>query len=68
MVLLEHNNTIYMGNNMINYLDNPIKCDDNDVIIDLRPKLYYPNKNNAQSITFPCGTSIPVEYVECFHA
>ena len=32
---------------MIEYLDNPIKCEDNDVIIDLRPKVYYSNNNNA---------------------
>ena len=30
--------------------------------VDLRPKLYDPNKNNAQLITFPNGNSIPVEY------
>ena len=46
---------------MINSLAKPIQCEDNDVIIDLRPKLYYPNNNNAQLITFPDGTSITVE-------
>ena len=62
MVLIEHNNKIYMGDNMIDYLDNTIQCEDNDVIVDLRPKVYYPNKNNAQSTTFPDENSIPVEY------
>ena len=47
---------------MINSLANLIQCEDNYVIIDLCPKLYYPNNNNAQSITFPVGTSIPVDY------
>ena len=50
-----------MGDNMIDYLANPIQCEDNDVRIDLRPKLYYPNNNNTQPITFPYGTSIPVD-------
>ena len=51
-----------MGDDMINYLANPIQCEYNDVRIDLRPKVYDPNNNNAQSITFPDETSIPVEY------
>ena len=44
MVLLEHNNTIYMGYDMIDSLANPVQCEYNDVIIDLRPKLYYQKK------------------------
>ena len=51
-----------MGDEIIDSLANLIKCEDNYVIVDLCPKLYYPNKNNAQSITFLYGTSIPVEY------
>ena len=47
---------------MIDYLDNPIKCEDNDVRVNLHPKVYDPNKNNAQLITFPDETSTPVEY------
>ena len=39
-----------------------MQCEYNNAIIDLRPKLYYHNKNNAQSITFPYGTSISVDY------
>ena len=62
MVFLEHNSTIYMGYDMIDYLDKPIKCEDNDVIIDLRPKVYDPNNNNAQLINFSDGTSILVDY------
>ena len=48
MVLLEHNSTIYMGDNMIDYLANPIQCEDIDVRVDLRPKVYYINMNNAK--------------------
>ena len=60
MVLLEHNNTIYMGENVIDSLANPFQCEDNNVRVDLRPKLYNPNNNNAQAVTFQCGTSILV--------
>ena len=62
VVLLEHNNTIYMGYDIINSLASPIKYEDNDVRVDSRPKVNYPNNNNSQSITFPDLTSIPVEY------
>ena len=62
VVLREHNNIIYMGYDMIDSLSNPIKCQDNDGRVKLRPKLQYPNNNNAQLITFPDGTSIPVDY------
>ena len=62
MVLLEHNNKIYVGGNMVDSLANPIQCKGNYVRVDLRPKVYDPNNNNAQSITFPDGNSIPVEY------
>ena len=62
VVVIEYNNTIYMGDKMINSLDNPIQCKYNDVRIDVRPKVYYHNSNNAHSITFPYVTSIPVEY------
>ena len=61
VVFLEHNNTIYMGEDIIDSLANPIQCEYNAVKIDLHPKVYYPNNNNAQSITLPYGTSIPVE-------
>ena len=47
---------------MIDSLANPIQCEDNGVIVKLRPKVYGPNNNNAQSITLLYGTSIPVEY------
>ena len=61
VVFLENNNTIYMGDDIICSLANPIKCEDNYVKVELRTKLYYHNKNNEHFITFPDGTSIPVE-------
>ena len=60
VVFIEQNNTIFMGDNMIDSLDKPIGCEDNDVRVDLRSKIYYPHNNNSQSITFSDGTSIPV--------
>ena len=48
VVLLEHNNTIYIGDDMIYSLDIPIQCRDNNLRIDLRPQIYDPNNNNAQ--------------------
>ena len=56
------NDTTYMGDDMIDSVDKPIKCKDNYVIVGLCQKVYYPNNNKAQSITFSGGNSIPVEY------
>ena len=64
MFLLYHNNTIYTWYDIIDSLSNPIQYEDNDVIVDLRQKEYYPNNNNELSMNFPYGTSIPVEYDE----
>ena len=61
VVLFEHNHTIYMGDNMIDSLCNPIQYEDNDVIVDLSPKVYYSNNDNSNLITFLGGNSIPVE-------
>ena len=44
VVFLEHNNTICMGGNMIDYLANPIQCEDNNVRIGMSPKLCYPKQ------------------------
>ena len=62
VVLLEVNNSIYMAENMNDSLLNPIQAEEEDVRVDLRPKRYYPSEPLAQSITFPDGTVIPVDY------
>ena len=64
VVWLEHNNTIYKGDNMIDSLDNPIQCEDNYTRIDLHPKVYNLNNNKNQSINFSDGTLIPINYNE----
>ena len=53
-----------MGDKMLNSWAKPIQFEDNGVRIYLRPKVYYPNNNYAQLITFPYVTSIPVDYNE----
>ena len=62
MVLFEHNNTIYIKDNMIYYLAKPFQYEDNDVRVNLRPKVYDKNNNNKQSTNLQDGTSIPIEY------
>ena len=62
VILLEQNNTIYMGNNMNDSLSNPIQSEEAGVRVDLRPKYYYNNDNQAQTITFPDGTTISIFY------
>ena len=47
---------------MIDSLDKPVQTENNDVKVDLHPKVYDPNKNNAQYITLPFEHRIPVEY------
>ena len=49
---------------MFDLLDNPIQCEDNDAIVELRLKLYGTNNNKSQLITLPDGTSISVDYDE----
>ena len=41
VILLEHNNAIYMGDNMNDSLSNPIRLEEVGVGVDLRPKYYY---------------------------
>ena len=43
-------------------LANPLQSEDNDVRVDLRPAKLYPDAPNAQSVTFPDGTVIPLLY------
>ena len=37
-LILEHNTTVYLGDNLVDSLDNPIQSEDNDVLVDIRPK------------------------------
>ena len=62
VILLECNNSIYLGDDMDDSLINPIQCEDNGVREDTRPKSFYPGEENAQSIVFDDGTKIPIVY------
>ena len=62
VIILECNNSIYMGGKMGDSLVNPIQAEEHDVRIDIRPRSYYPNSTTAQSITFSDGTILDVLY------
>ena len=62
VLLLEHNNTIYLGDAIQDNLSNPIQSEEIGVRIDLRPKYYHNKDGQAQSITFPNGTILPILY------
>ena len=62
VILIEHNNTIYMGENMDDSLSNLIQSEEVGVGVDLRPKYYYKDEEYAQTITFPDGIIIRILY------
>ena len=52
-----------MGDNMSDYLINPLQCEDNNVRVDLQPKHSYPNeRDTCQSIMFGDRKNIPLEF------
>ena len=61
-ILLEHNNTLYLGPDIEDSLANPIQSEEIGIRVDLRPKVFYPNDPTSQSITFADGTVIPIQY------
>ena len=62
-LLIENNNAIYLGDNMIDSLLNPIQAEENNVRIDIRPRRFYPSESNhCQSISFSDGTTLPLKY------
>jgi hypothetical protein len=62
VLLLECNNSIYLGDKMGDSLMNPIQAEEVDVRVDTRPKRYYPHEIGCQCLTFQDGTIIPVIY------
>ena len=60
--LLECNNSIYLGEEMVDSLVNPIQCEENEVRIDIRPRAYYPNSTTAQSVCFENGVKLELLY------
>ena len=62
VILLEHNDVIYLGDNMADSLSNPLQSEEAGVGVDLRPRYYYKGEEHAQTISFPDGTIIPILY------
>ena len=59
--ILIFNQSIYGGEIMEDSLVNPIQCLQNDVKIDARPRIFYPDDDDAQTIQFE-GQRIEIEY------
>ena len=62
VLLIEHNNTIYLGDTMQDSLSNPMQSEEISIRIDLRPRHYYDENCQAQTITFPNGMVLPILY------
>ena len=60
-IILIFNQSIYAGAQMEDSLLNPIQCLFNDVKVDARPKLFYPEEPSAQTIQMD-DTIIALEY------
>ena len=60
VLLLKHNNTIYLGDAMQGSLSNPIQSEENGIRIDLRPRHNYDENCQAQTITFPNLVVLPI--------
>ena len=60
VLLLECNNSIYLGDKMDDSLINPIQAEEAGIHIDLRPSKYYPSDIGCQTISFPDGTILPI--------
>ena len=61
-ILLEHNNTIYMGYMMEDCLTNPLQSEYNGIHIDIHPKNYYPDDYGSQTFTIRYDTIITILY------
>ena len=62
VLILECNNSIYMGEDMVDSLINPIQCEDNNVRVNIRPKAYYPADAHCQSLVFDDGTTTMIVF------
>ena len=58
-IILEHNNTIYMGDMMEYPLTNTLQSEDNGIHIEIGA---YPDDSGAQNVTLPYDTIIPIIY------
>lgn len=62
-IILVVNNAIYLGEFMDGSLLNPIQCMEKGIQIDIRPKIFYPGVESAQTFAIPSLQRIfPIEY------
>ena len=61
-LIIEHNNTISLGEDMEDSLCNPIQSEEAGTKVDIRSSLYYEDSDGLQSIMLPNGTIIPILY------
>ena len=61
-ILLDHNNTIYMGDMMEFYLTNPLQSEENGIHIFIHTKNSFPDDSGSQNIPLPDCTLIPILY------
>lgn len=59
-LILEHNNVIYLGDNVNDSLSNPIQSEEYGVRMDLRPKKHYASEVSCQTVTSSDGTVLPI--------
>ena len=56
------NNSIYLGEHINDCLANPIQCMEAGTMIDLCPRKFYPDIDQAQTIVLPNGVIIPISH------
>lgn len=61
-IILQINNTIYLGSEMDGGLLNSIQCMENNVHVDLRPRKYYPKETEAQTLLLPDNLTLNIQY------
>ena len=59
-LIIEHNNTIYLGGDMEDSLCDPIQSEEAGTKVDIRSRHYYEDSDGLQNINFPDGTIIPI--------
>ena len=61
-IILEHNNTVYIGNDRVDFLTNPIQSEEYGNRVDLIPRDYYIYQEGFQYIILNDWTMIPILY------
>ena len=61
-LIIEYNNTIYLGKEMEDSLCNSIQSEEAGTKVDIRPRHYYEKSDGSQTMTFPDGTVVPINY------